>query len=244
MLSVEKISCRYRAVSALRGVSVTVGAGEFVALVGANGAGKTTLLRAVSGLTPPFEGTIRFDGRRIDALSPADIVRAGIAQSPEERKIWPTLSVEEHLRLGAFSRHDAAGIRDDIARIHAIFPRLAERRRQLAGTLSGGEQQMVAIGRALMSRPRLLLLDEPSLGLAPLMVAQVIDTIRAIHRDGTAILMVEQNATVALQHATRAYVLENGSVAKEGLATDLMRDPDVKRAYLGGSFVKAEATAT
>jgi branched-chain amino acid transport system ATP-binding protein len=244
MLSVEAISCRYRAVSALRGVSVTVGAGEFVALVGANGAGKTTLLRAVSGLTPPFEGTIRFDGRRIDALSPADIVRAGIAQSPEERKIWPTLSVEEHLRLGAFSRRDATGIRDDIARIHAIFPRLAERRRQLAGTLSGGEQQMVAIGRALMSRPRLLLLDEPSLGLAPLMVAQVIDTIRAIHRDGTAILMVEQNATVALQHATRAYVLENGSVAKEGLATDLMRDPDVKRAYLGGSFVKAEATAT
>ena len=198
MLSVEAISCRYRAVSALRGVSIAVGAGEFVALVGANGAGKTTLLRAISGLTPPFEGTIRFDGKRIDTASPADIVRAGIAQSPEERKIWPNLSVEEHLRLGAFSRRDGVGIRDDVERIHAIFPRLAERRKQLAGTLSGGEQQMVAIGRALMSRPRLLLLDEPSLGLAPLMVAQVVETIRAIHRDGTAILMVEQNATVRL----------------------------------------------
>jgi branched-chain amino acid transport system ATP-binding protein len=242
MLSVEAISCRYRAVSALRGVSIAVGAGEFVALVGANGAGKTTLLRAISGLTPPFEGAIRFDGKRIDTASPADIVRAGIAQSPEERKIWPNLSVEEHLRLGAFSRRDGAGIRDDVARIHAIFPRLAERRRQLAGTLSGGEQQMVAIGRALMSRPRLLLLDEPSLGLAPLMVAQVVETIRAIHRDGTAILMVEQNATVALRNAARAYVLENGSVAKEGSAADLLHDPDVKRAYLGGSFMEAEAT--
>jgi branched-chain amino acid transport system ATP-binding protein len=244
MLSVEGISCRYRAVSALRGVSITVGAGEFVALVGANGAGKTTLLRAISGLTPPFEGAIHFDGKRIDTAPAADILRAGIAQSPEERKIWPALSVEEHIRLGAFSRRDTAGIRDDIERIYTIFPRLAERRKQLAGTLSGGEQQMVAIGRALMSRPRLLLLDEPSLGLAPMMTAQVIETVRAIHRDGTGILMVEQNATVALQHADRAYVLENGSVAKEGLAADLMRDPDVKRAYLGGSFMKAEAAAT
>jgi branched-chain amino acid transport system ATP-binding protein len=240
MLSVEAIVCRYRAISALRGVSLTVGAGEFVALVGTNGAGKTTLLRAVSGLTPPVEGTITFEGRRIDRASPAEIVRLGIAQSPEERKIWPQLTAEEHLRLGAFGRRDGAEIRRDVERIEAIFPRLAERRKQLAGTLSGGEQQMLAIGRALMSRPRLLLLDEPSLGLAPMVVAQVIDTIRAIHADGTAILMVEQNAAVALNHATRAYVLENGVVAKQGAAADLLRDPDVKRAYLGGGFARSK----
>jgi branched-chain amino acid transport system ATP-binding protein len=240
MLSIEAISCRYRTVTALRSVTMTVGAGEFVALVGANGAGKTTLLRSISGLTPPFEGTILFEGKRIDRASPAEIVRLGIAHSPEERKIWPQLSVEEHLRLGAFSRRDAAAIRSDIERIGMIFPRLAERRKQLAGTLSGGEQQMVAIGRALMSRPRLLLLDEPSLGLAPMVVAQVIDTICAIHREGTAILMVEQNAAVALQHASRAYVLENGVVAKKGPAAELLRDPDVKRAYLGGGFVKSK----
>jgi branched-chain amino acid transport system ATP-binding protein len=238
MLSVEAIVCRYRAIGALRGVSLTVGAGEFVALVGTNGAGKTTLLRAVSGLTPPVEGTITFEGKRIDRASPAEIVRLGIAHSPEERKIWPQITAEEHLRLGAFGRRDRAEIRRDVERIEAIFPRLAERRKQLAGTLSGGEQQMLAIGRALMSRPRLLLLDEPSLGLAPMVVAQVIDTIRAIHADGTAILMVEQNAAVALKHASRAYVLENGAVVKQGAAAELLRDPDVKRAYLGSGLAR------
>lgn len=238
MLSVDAISCRYRAISALRGVSVSVSDGEFVSLVGANGAGKTTLLRAISGLTPPFEGQIHFDGRRLDRASPGEIVRAGIAQSPEERKIWPQLTVDEHIRLGAFSRRDGDGIRRDIEHIHTIFPRLAERRRQLAGTLSGGEQQMVAIARALMSRPRLLLLDEPSLGLAPMMVAQVIETVCAINREGTAILMVEQNAAVALRYASRAYVLESGKVVLEGGAADLLRDPDVKRAYLGADLAK------
>jgi branched-chain amino acid transport system ATP-binding protein len=241
MLRIDAITCRYGHVGALRGVSIALGAGEFVALVGANGAGKTTLLRAVSGLTPPAEGEIHFEGKRIDRATPAEIVRCGIAHAPEERKIWPQLSVAEHLRLGAFLRTDAAEIRRDIERVETIFPRLAERRKQLAGTLSGGEQQMVAIGRALMSRPRLLLLDEPTLGLAPIIVAQVIETVRAIHRDGTAILIVEQNAAVALRHADRAYVLENGTVAKQGAASALLSDPAVQRAYLGGGLMKTAA---
>ena len=236
MLSVDAISCRYGRITALRRVGITVGDGEFVALVGANGAGKSTLLRAVSGLTPPFEGRILFDGRPIERASPADIVRVGIAHCPEERKIWPRLSVDDHLRLGAFSRKDKREVAKDMAFIYGIFPRLAERRDQLAGTLSGGEQQMVAIGRAMMSRPRLLMLDEPNMGLAPLIVEQVVDVIRTIHRNGTAILMVEQSAALALPYADRAYVLETGRVAKHGRALDLLRDPDVKRAYLGESI--------
>jgi branched-chain amino acid transport system ATP-binding protein len=233
MLRVNGISCRYGPIIALRDVSLDVQAGEFVALIGANGAGKSTLLRAVSGLTPPYDGEIEFAGRGISRSSPAAIVRLGIAHCPEERKIWPQLSVQEHLRLGAFGRRDA-GVRADIERIYGIFPRLAERYRQLCGTLSGGEQQMVAIGRALMSRPKLLMLDEPNLGLAPMIVDQVVETIRDIHRQGTAVLMVEQSAALALRHAERAFVLENGKVVRHGVAQGLLQDDAVQRAYLGG----------
>jgi branched-chain amino acid transport system ATP-binding protein len=240
MLQVNNIFCQYGSIPALRGVSLDVQRGEFVALIGANGAGKSTLLRAISGLTPPSSGSITFDGKDISRCSPADIVRLGVAHCPEERKIWPHLSVHEHLQLGAFSRRDKAAINPDIKRIYDIFPKLLERRSQLCGTLSGGEQQMVAVGRALMSRPSLLMLDEPSLGLAPMIVDQLINTIRSIHADGAAIIMVEQSATLALQYAKRAYVLENGTIAKHGLAAELLRDGDVQRAYLGG--LSAEAT--
>jgi branched-chain amino acid transport system ATP-binding protein len=239
MLSVEAVSCRYGRIQALWSVDLTVEEGEFVALIGANGAGKSTLLRAISGLTPPFEGAIRLDGRAIERAAPAEIVRLGIAHCPEERKIWPQLSVLEHLRLGAFGRRDRAAIAADIERVYEIFPRLAERRGQLCGTLSGGEQQMVAVGRALMSRPKLLMLDEPNLGLAPLMVQQVVKTIREIHHRGTAILMVEQSAALALPYADRAFVLANGSVVKHGRARDLMQDPALKRAYFGGAAMPA-----
>ena len=240
MLRLEAVACHYGTIPALRGVDLEIADGQFVALIGANGAGKTTLLRAVSGLTPPSGGSISFAGRDITRASAADIVQLGIAHCPEERKIWPQLSVHQHLRLGAFSRRDRAEIASDIERIYDIFPRLQERRRQLAGMLSGGEQQMVAVGRALMSRPKLLMLDEPSLGLAPKIVEQVMDTIRTVHQAGTAILMVEQSAVLALEHADRAYVLENGLVAKHGVARELLRDPDVQRAYLGGEFKASE----
>ena len=225
---------------ALRDATLAIAKGEFVAIIGANGAGKSTLLRAISGLTPPHAGEILWDGARIERASAGEIVRRGIAHCPEERKIWPQLSVNEHLRLGAYGRRDAGDIRADVERIYQIFPPLAERRRQLCGTLSGGEQQMVAIGRALMCRPRLLMLDEPSLGLAPLVVDQVVETVSAIHRQGTAILMVEQSAVLALRRAQRAYVLENGSIVKSGPGQDLLRDPDVKRAYLGGGLAGAK----
>jgi branched-chain amino acid transport system ATP-binding protein len=233
MLRVENISCRYGALDALRDISINVSENEFVALIGGNGAGKTSVLRCISGIITPFRGEIAFEGHRIDGKSPAEIVRLGIAHSPEERKIWPRLSVYEHLRLGAYLRNDTAGIRADIDRICTIFPKLAERRDQLCGTLSGGEQQMVAIGRALMSRPKLLLLDEPSLGLAPMAVEQTMNTIRQLHRDGVTIVIVEQSAAVVLQHADRAYVLENGMIIHQGVASELLRDETVQRAYLG-----------
>jgi branched-chain amino acid transport system ATP-binding protein len=234
VLSIESIVCRYGRIEALHGVSLTVRPGEFVCLLGANGAGKTTLLRAISGLNRPVSGTITFNGERIDNGTPSAIVRAGIAHCPEERKIWPQLTVAEHLELGAFTSKDARAVRSELDKIYSIFPRLAERRKQFAGTLSGGEQQMVAIGRALMSRPSLLLLDEPSLGLAPIVVESLSETISRIHHEGTGILLVEQNAFLALELAQRGYVLETGTVAVEGSSRQLLADDYVKEAYLGG----------
>jgi branched-chain amino acid transport system ATP-binding protein len=227
---------------ALRDVSLEVQPREFVSLIGANGAGKTTLLRAISGLLELHAGRITFEGRRIDNTTTAHIVRLGIAHCPEERKLWPRLSVEEHLRLGAYSRKDHNAISKDIDRIYAIFPKLAERRAQLGGTLSGGEQQMVAIGRAIMSQPRLLMLDEPSLGLAPMIVDQVMGTIAEIHRSGITIIMVEQSAGVALHYSERAYVLENGSVVHHGAASALRADKAVQQAYLGAMATDSTQT--
>jgi branched-chain amino acid transport system ATP-binding protein len=234
MLSIEAIECRYGRVAALKGVTLSVAQGEFVALIGPNGAGKTTILRAISGLMPVASGSIAMDGKIISGRPPRDIVRSGIAHSPEERKLWPGLTVLENLQLGAYLRADKAGIDADLARVLALFPRLAERRRQQAGTLSGGEQQMVAVGRALMSKPKLLLLDEPSMGLAPIMVDTLLNAFSEIHRAGTAILLIEQNAFLALSIAGRAYVLNNGAIAREGEARSLLADPTVQSTYLGG----------
>lgn len=218
----------------LDGVSLRVDAGELVALIGANGAGKTTALRTISGLLTPATGTITFRGHRIHGVDPDAIVRLGLAHCPEERKIWPQMTVLEHLELGAFVRHDRANIRKDIERVFDTFAVLRARQRQLAGTLSGGEQQMLAIGRALMSRPTLVMFDEPSLGLAPLVVEMIGAMIGRIRDEGTTILLIEQNAAMAFRLADRAYVLETGRVRLSGPVTALATNPDVQRAYLGG----------
>ncbi len=233
MLSLDDVVCRYGSIEALHGVSMEIKAGEFVCLIGANGAGKSTMLRAISGLIKPARGTIFWDGEQIDGDSPASIVRRGIAHCPEERKVWPHLSVEDHLEIGAYIRKDRE-ITGDIKKVYDIFPHLAERRKQLAGTLSGGEQQMLAIGRALMSRPRLLMMDEPSLGLAPILLENLAKTIKEIHASGVTILLVEQNAFLALKLADRACVLETGKIVREGDSKTLMSDSYVKDAYLGG----------
>jgi len=234
MLVLEDLVCRYGSIQALHGVSMTIEAGEFVCLIGANGAGKSTLLRAISGLIRPTQGSIHLDGKRIDGCTPAAIVKLGIAHCPEERKVWPHLTVEDHLEIGAYIRRDRE-ITVDIKRIYDVFPRLGERRKQLAGTLSGGEQQMVAIGRALMSRPRFLLMDEPSLGLAPIIIEDVAKTISEIHAGGTTVLLVEQNAFLALKLADRAFVLETGRIVQQGDSKTLMADSYLKDAYLGGT---------
>jgi branched-chain amino acid transport system ATP-binding protein len=220
-------------VAVLRGASLAVGPREIVALVGANGAGKTTTLRAVSGLVRPTGGAIRFDGARIDTLAPHEIVGRGLLQVPEGRKIFPSLTVEENLDLGAYARAAKARRAKARARVFDLFPILAERRRQAAGTLSGGEQQMLAIGRSLMGGPRLLMLDEPSLGLAPLVVDRIFDVIRTINADGVPILLVEQNVQRSLAIADRAYVLEQGIVALSGPGRELLDRDEVRRAYLG-----------
>jgi branched-chain amino acid transport system ATP-binding protein len=231
LLEVDDIAVRYGAVQALRGVSLQVEQGEIVTLLGANGAGKTTTLRTVSGLLRPVSGQVRFEGRRVDALPAHQVVGIGIGHVPEGRRVFPTMTVLENLNMGAY--RDRSHAKEDVERVLEMFPVLAERRKQDAGTLSGGEQQMLAIGRALMGRPRLLLLDEPSMGLAPLIVARIFEIIRQINESGTTILLVEQNASQALKLAGRGYVLANGEVALQGPAAELLANPAVRSAYLG-----------
>jgi branched-chain amino acid transport system ATP-binding protein len=233
LLTVTGLDVYYGAVHALKGVTLEVRRGEVVTLIGANGAGKSTLLRAISALVKPRAGAIAFDGRDLLKLPPHEIVAAGISHAPEGRAVFANLTVEDNLVLGAYLRKDPA-VAGDMERMYGLFPRLKERRKQPAGTLSGGEQQMLAIARALMSRPRLLLLDEPSLGLAPLLVKDIFATIVAINREGTTILLVEQNANQALHVAHRGYVLETGRVALTDTAASLLANPAVKEAYLGG----------
>ena len=233
LLALQDLSIHYGRVQALEHVSLEVRAGEVVTLIGANGAGKSTTLRSISRIVPIYRGRIAFDGRDISGVRPSDAVRLGIAQVPEGRRMLARQTVLDNLVLGAYTRSDGAEIQADVERQFGRFPRLAERRRQLAGTLSGGEQQMLAIARALMSRPRLLLLDEPSLGLAPLIVRGIFDIIRELHQAGVTILLVEQNASLALQIADRAYVLEAGRLTISGRAAELLTDERVRRAYLG-----------
>jgi branched-chain amino acid transport system ATP-binding protein len=233
MLELEDLRAGYGNIEALHGISLSVGEGEIVTLIGANGAGKTTTLMTISGCVRARSGAIRFRGHDISGLPPHEIVALGLVQSPEGRKIFPRLSVAENLEMGAFTRRDPDGIAADQKRVLELFPILGERRRQPGGTLSGGEQQMLAIARALMARPRLLLLDEPSLGLAPLVVSRIFEVIRELNREGATILLVEQNAQMALKAAHRGYVLETGTIAMADAADKLLADPRVRSAYLG-----------
>lgn len=233
LLEIDDVSLLYGRIQALHGISLTVAEGEIVALIGANGAGKSTTMRAVSGIRPIATGSIRFEGEDISKLRADLRVRRGLCQAPEGRGIFPGMSVLENLDMGAYTRRDRAGIAHDLARVLDLFPRLAERRKQPGGTLSGGEQQMLAVGRALMSRPKLLLLDEPSMGLAPMLIQQIFDIIKAINEQGTTVLLVEQNAQQALARAHRGYVLETGRIVKSGTGAELLHDPAVKEAYLG-----------
>jgi branched-chain amino acid transport system ATP-binding protein len=233
VLELDDVHTFYGSIQALKGISLRVETGEIVTLIGANGAGKTTTLRSINGLNRPRQGRIRFQSDDITHTPPHQIVKRGISQSPEGRRLFPRMSVMENLEMGAFQRSDRAGLRSDIDRVFQLFPRLAERRAQKAGTLSGGEQQMCAIGRALMARPKLLMLDEPSMGLAPIFVDRIFETIVEINKQGTPILLVEQNALMALDVANRGYVLETGKVALEGKASDLKTNEQVRKTYLG-----------
>jgi branched-chain amino acid transport system ATP-binding protein len=233
LLRVDDIHTYYGSIEALKGVTLEVHEGEIVTLIGANGAGKSTTLRSINGLNHPRRGTIEFRGRNITRAAPHDIVKLGISQSPEGRKLFPRMSVLENLEMGAFQRRDRSGLREDLERVYSLFPRVGERKQQRAGTLSGGEQQMVAIGRALMAHPSLLLLDEPSMGLAPIFVERVFETIKQINEQGTTILLVEQNAMMALDIANRGYVLETGKVALADDAKKLRENEEVRKTYLG-----------
>lgn len=233
LLEISRLSVSYGGIQAVRELSLDVASGEMVCLIGANGAGKTTTLKAVSGLLAPHGGSVHFDGQPITRLAAHEVARLGLTLVPEGRGVFPLMSVAENLMMGAYARRDRAGIARDLEQVHALLPRLTERRAQLAGLLSGGEQQMLALGRAMMARPRLLLLDEPSMGLAPLMVQAVFDIIRRIAADGVAVLLIEQNAHLALKTCARGYVLENGVVTLSGAADELAANPAVRQAYLG-----------
>jgi branched-chain amino acid transport system ATP-binding protein len=233
LLEVEDIHTFYGNIEALKGISLTVEEGECVTLIGSNGAGKSTTLRSISGLTPPRQGSIKFDGIELGETPPQEIVSLGISLSPEGRHVFPRMTVRENLELGAYLRRDGGDLNEDIERVHSLFPRLQERSRQKAGTMSGGEQQMLAIGRALMARPKLLLLDEPSMGIAPILVERIYETIAEINSQGTTILLVEQNANYALSVSSRGYVLETGKVAVADKCSALRENPEVQRAYLG-----------
>ena len=233
LLAIDDVHVYYGAIHALKGVTMQVDTGQIVTLLGANGAGKSTTLRTISGLIRPREGTMRFEGRDLARQSPQAIVRSGIAQSPEGRQLFPRMTVLENLEMGAFQRKDGDGVATDMDRVFDLFPRLAERRSQKAGTLSGGEQQMCAIGRALLARPRLLMLDEPSMGLAPVLVERIFEVIIDINKQGTTVLLVEQNAAMALEIAHRGYVLETGRITLTGDAKSLSQDEAVRKAYLG-----------
>jgi branched-chain amino acid transport system ATP-binding protein len=233
ILELDGIHTYYGNIEALKGVTITVEEGECVTLIGSNGAGKSTTLRSISGLTPAREGKVSFEGREITRTAPQDIVRLGISQSPEGRKCFPRMTVRENLDMGAYLRRDK-DVGQDLERVFELFPRLHERERQKAGTMSGGEQQMLAIGRALMAQPRLLLLDEPSMGISPILTERIYDTIAEINRQGTTILLVEQNANFALGVSQRGYVLETGKVVLSNHSAALKEDPEVQKAYLGG----------
>jgi branched-chain amino acid transport system ATP-binding protein len=234
MLEVTDVHSFYGNIEALKGISLEVNEGEIVTLIGSNGAGKSTTLRSITGLTPPRQGSITFEGEEIGETPPQEIVRRGVSLSPEGRRIFPRMTVRENLELGAYLRRDHSGIAQDMKRVYDLFPRLKEREIQKAGTMSGGEQQMLAIGRALMSNPRLLLLDEPSMGLAPILVERIYETVVQINEQGTTILLVEQNANYALDVSNRGYVLETGSIALTDDSSSLKTNPEVQAAYLGG----------
>jgi branched-chain amino acid transport system ATP-binding protein len=233
ILELHDVHTYYGSIQALKGISLDVREGEIVTLLGANGAGKTTTLRSINGLNRPRQGSIRFQGREITGTAPHEIVKRGIAQSPEGRRLFPRMTVTENLEMGAFQRKDRTGIREDMDRVFGLFPRLQERRNQKAGTMSGGEQQMCAIGRALMARPKLLLLDEPSLGLAPIFVERIFEIVTTINEQGTSILLVEQNALMALDHAHRGYVMETGRIVLADDAAALKTNEQVRKTYLG-----------
>ena len=234
MLKVTDLTVHYGAIEALHGISFEVNEGEIISLIGSNGAGKTTTLHALSNIVKKTRGTVMFEGQDITRLAPDSIVRTGLIQVPEGRRIFANMSVHENLEVGAYTRTDRSGIKSDMEKVFTLFPRLKERIRQTGGTLSGGEQQMLAMGRALMSKPKLLLLDEPSMGLAPILVDEIFSIIKEINAEGTTILLVEQNAFKALNIAHRAYILETGSVVKTAEASSLIKDESVKKAYLGG----------
>lgn len=233
MLKVNNLIVRYGMIEAIKGISFEVNDGEIVTLIGANGAGKTTTMHTISGLLKPYNGSIELDGVDIIKIAPHKIVKMGLAQCPERRRIFAEQTVEENLLLGAYTRKDA-DINNDLKKMYELFPRLEERKHQLGGTLSGGEQQMLAMARALMAKPKILLLDEPSMGLSPLLVKEIFDITKEINKNGTSILLVEQNAKMALQISNRAYVLETGKIVKSGTGEELLKSDDIKKSYLGG----------